>query len=122
MNVLTDSEIRDILWAKLTAIPGTVQIIFSNSRCRNCGEKVRVLLVLALDGMMSTIRVMSSICYPCQGDVRLMSEFCHMEQELVHPSLPEPSHPSKSVRWGRERRQGHEKAGGGKRAREGEEA
>ena len=51
-----------------------------------------------------------------------MSEFCHMEQELVHPSLPEPSHPSKSVRWGRERRQGHEKAGGGKRAREGEEA
>ena len=44
MNVLTDSEIRDILWAKLTAIPGTVQIIFSNSQCCNCGEKVSVLL------------------------------------------------------------------------------
>ena len=26
MNVLTDAEIRDVLWSKLAAIPGPVQV------------------------------------------------------------------------------------------------
>ena len=26
MNVLTDSEIRDVLWSKLAVIPGPVQV------------------------------------------------------------------------------------------------
>ena len=89
MNVLTDSEIRDVLWSKLAVIPGPVQVakkhdhdndghddddcggnhdgnddddnndinndvflcqltftqqvIFSDSVCRDCGEKVGYL-------------------------------------------------------------------------------
>jgi len=58
MNVLTDTEIRDMLWSKLAAIPGTVKVIFSDRECRACGEK---------------------------GDPRLMGEFCHMEEEMVPP-------------------------------------
>jgi len=72
MNVLSDGEIRDVLWSKLAMIPGPVQVIFSDSVCQDCGEK---------------------------GDARLMSEFCHMEKEIIHPAPPRPSHPSNSARF-----------------------
>ena len=72
MNVLTESEIRDIIYDKINSIARPVKIIFSDSVCIDCGE---------------------------EGDVRLMSEFCHMEPIQVHTSEPSLCHPGKEVQY-----------------------
>ena len=72
MNVLTESEIRDIIYDRINSIPEPVKIIFSDSVCIDCGE---------------------------EGDVRLMGEFCHMEPILIHTREPEMCHPEGEVRF-----------------------
>lgn len=72
MNVLTESEIRDIISDRINSIPRPVKIIFSDSVCIDCGE---------------------------EGDVRLMGEFCHMEPILIHTSTPSMCHPDRETRY-----------------------
>ena len=57
------------------------QVIFSDSVCRDCGEKVggrgkRFLKIC------TQMKAGFSLHCNCQGDSRLMSEFCHMERQV----------------------------------------
>ena len=59
-NVKTNEEIQETLLAALDNIREPFRVVFKGSCCMDCAEV---------------------------GDVRLMSNFCHMEPHLVHPGL-----------------------------------
>ena len=131
MNVLTDSEIRDVLWSKLAVIPGPVQVgqrwwprwqrwwqsrwqFFTKKRWSSvtvfAGTVVRRSVVKHYLGWDNSNRMdkhylrhypryfpryhprwqkwdgqtLSEVKSNYQGDARLMSEFCHMEREVIY--------------------------------------
>ena len=65
-NVLTDQEIVSTLRASLSSLPASVQVVFRDQRCGDCGET---------------------------GDRRLLSQFCHLEKCRKHPGRLERIHP-----------------------------
>ena len=65
-NVLTDPEIVTVLQTSLSSLPASVQVVFRDQRCVDCGEA---------------------------GDRRLLSQFCHLEKCRKHPGRLQRVHP-----------------------------
>ena len=65
-NVLTDPEIVTVLQNSLSSLPASVQVVFRDQRCVDCGEA---------------------------GDRRLLSQYCHLEKCRKHPGRLQRVHP-----------------------------
>ena len=71
-NIKTDSEVKEILYEKLSEIGRPLQVVFKTKRCIVCSAK---------------------------GDARLLSQYCHMEETQVHPGVIENHHPGKHEKF-----------------------
>ena len=65
MNVLDDAEVQTLLLNKICSMRGNVQIIFNHYKCTRCG---------------------------CEGDKRLLPQYCHMDKHFIHPGSYQLQH------------------------------